>query len=383
MNVAWSRATAGLVVTFSMSLLVGCKAEVPAAAPTPPPVVTVSQPVTKEITDFLEFTGRAESPDVVEIRARVSGYLHQINFVDGQEVKANEPLFEIDLRPFVATLGQANAEFARTTAVLAKATADAARSKTLRESKTISQEELEQAIADQAVAEASAASAKEAIVKAELDIEFAKIKAPIAGRVSRANISVGNLISPGDGASSVLTTIVSVDPMEVNFDVDEQSFLRYKELLRKNGKLLTLAHVKDLKLPVHVSVGDKDGFVHQGELDFVDNQVNPATGTIRARALLNNKDRTFVTGQFVRVRLTYGDPHKVMLVPDRAIGTDQGLRYVLVVNEKHQVERHDVTLGSLSNGERVIESGLKPDDWVIVNGIQRARPGAEVKTQQK
>lgn len=383
MNLIRSRLVRVSAIAIFAVFLAGCKSEAPAAVTPPPPEVTASKPVEREITDFLEFTGRTESPEVVDIRARVSGYLLKVNFVDGQEVKAGDALFDIDPRPFDAALLQAKAELARTVAVLANATTEHARRKTLREKNAVSQEDLDRSTADKAVAEAAKATAEQQIVTAELDVEFAQIKAPIAGRVSKANTSVGNLISPGDGTSRILTTIVSVDPMHVYFDIDEQALLRYKEILRKSGKLLKLTHVKELKLPVQVSLGDKEGYVHTGQLDFVDNQVKASTGTIRARAEMPNKDRTFVPGLFVRVRLPFGGPHKVLQIPDRAISTDQGLRYVLVVNDKEQVERRDVTLGSLTDGQRVIDTGLKPDDWVIVNGIQRARPGATVKALKK
>lgn len=372
-----------VLITLSLLTITGCSREIPAAAPSPPPEVTVSKPVEREITEFLEFTGRTESPEFVEVRARVSGYLDKIHFQDGQEVKADDPLFDIDPRPFDATLGQAKAELDRAEATVAQTTSQVARYTDLRKTNAVSQQELEKAIADKGVAEGTKAMALQQIVKAKLDVEFAQIKAPIAGRVSRANIAVGNLISPGLATNSVLTTIVSVDPMYVYFNIDEPSLLRYKEHIRKSGQLLKLTHVKELKLPVHVALANETGFPHAGMLDFVDNQVNASTGTIRARGSMPNADRTFVPGLFVRVQLPFGEPRKELLVPDRAIGTDQNLRYVLVVNDKDEVERRDVTLGLLSNGERVITNGVKADEWVIVNGIQRARPGATVKAQRK
>lgn len=383
MKISLSRAAACAVVAISASMLSGCKAEAPAAVPTAPPEVTVSQPVEREIADFLEFTGRTESPQVAEIRARVSGHLHEIKFSDGQEVKVNDLLFQIDPRPFDATAGQAKAEVERAEAMVLKETAEAARREQLLKKKAIAPEELERAIAQKAVAASEKAIADQKLVKAQLDVEFARIKAPIAGRVSRANTTIGNLISPNEGPSGLLTTIVSVDPMYVYFNVDEQALLRYKAEITKKGLQLKFTHIKELKLPVTVALTSEAGFTHQGLLDFVDNQVNTSTGSIRARAEMPNKDRTFVPGLFVRVRLPFGDVHKEFVVPDRAISTDQNLRYLLVVNDKNEVERRDVTLGSLSKGERVIKTGLKAGEWVIVNGMQRAKPGATVKPQRK
>ncbi len=383
MSVNQSRAVALTVAAICFGFLAGCKSEAPAAAPSPPPEVTVSQPSQREVTDFLEFTGRTESPQFVEVRARVSGQLVKINFEDGQEVKQDVPLFEIDPRPFDASLGQAKAALDRAIAVLEQATAQVARYEGLRKSNAVSQQDLEISIADKGVALAQKAAAEQQIVKAELDIEFAKITAPIAGRVSRANITVGNQIAPSAEPGGVLTTIVSLDPMYVYFNVDEQAFLRYKEVLRKSGAFLKMSHVKEMKLPVKVALAGESGFPHTGVLDFLDNQVNSSTGTIRARAALVNKDRAFVPGLFTRVRLPIGGAHSELLILDRAIATDQQLRYVLVVNEKDEVERRDVTLGSVFDGERVIKTGLKPTDWVIVNGIQRARPGAKVKPQKQ
>lgn len=373
---------ASIVLVSNSLLLSGCKRELAAAAPSPPPEVTVSKPVHREITDFLEFTGRTESPEVVQIRARVSGYLETIHFKDGQEVKKGDPLFDIDPRPFNASLGQANAELARSEAVLAQAVSQTKRYEDLRKTNAVSQQDLEKAIADKGAAEAAKLAAHELITKAKLDIEFAQIHAPISGRVSRANITVGNLISPTADGGGVLTSIVSVDPIYVYFNIDEQALLRYKEILKKNGKLLKLTHVKELNLPVSVSLANETAFAHKGTLDFVDNQVTTSTGTIRARASMPNGDRTFVPGLFVRVRLPIGDAHKELMIPDRAIGTDQNLRYVLIVNDKDEVERRDVTLGSLHNGERAV-TGITADDWIIINGIQRARPGAKVKPQKK
>lgn len=383
MSAVQSRRIGLTAVTICLGFVAGCKREVPEAAPSPPPEVTVSRPSEREVTDFLDFTGRTESPQFVEVRARVSGQLQKVSFQDGQEIKKDEPLFEIDPRPFEASLGQAKAALARAEATLEQTTAQVARYVDLRKSNAVSQQDLEISIADKGVALASKAAAVQQIVKAELDVEFAKITAPISGRVSRSNVAVGNQIAPSLDAGGVLTTIVSLDPMYVYFNVDEQSLLHYKEVLRKSGVLFRMSHVKELNLPVKIALAGETGFPHQGTLDFVDNQVNASTGTIRARAAIANKDQTFVPGLFTRVRLPVGEPHRELLISDRAIATDQNLRYVLVVNDKDEVERRDVTLGSVSDGERVITSGLKPTDWVIVNGIQRARPGAKVRPQKK
>jgi len=223
MRVAQSRRVSLTAIAMCLGFMAGCKSEVPPAMPTPPPEVTVSRPSEREVTDFLDFTGRTETPQFVEVRARVSGQLQKINFEDGQEIKADEPLFEIDPRPFDASLGQAKAALARAEAVLEQTTAQVSRYQDLRKQNAVSQQDLEISIADKGVALASKAGALQQIVKAELDVEFAKITAPISGRVSRANVAVGNQISPNLDSSGVLTTIVSLDPIYVYFNIDEQS----------------------------------------------------------------------------------------------------------------------------------------------------------------
>jgi RND family efflux transporter MFP subunit len=348
----------------------------------PPPEVAVAQPVERPVADYFETTGRTAAFEEVDVRARVPGYLVRVNFTDGQMVKKGDVLFEIDPRPYQAAVLQAEGEIGRWEAQLRSAEADVARNKRLLPKGAASERELEVSIANKETAEAEIKSARARLEKAKLDLEYATIVAPIEGRASRTSITVGNLVELAGSSSAVLTTLVTLDPIYVYFDIDERALLRYQADYRARGNEVRPEHIRDLELPVELALATDDGFPHRGLLDFVDNQVNPSTGTLSARAAFDN-GRSFLTpGLFCRVRMPYGDPQNARLVSERAIGTDQGGKYLLVVNDQNVVEYRAVKLGAKSDGLLVINEGLGAGEWVVTAGIQRIRPGITVKPQQ-
>lgn len=370
--------TAVLLVVTTIGLS-GCTQGVPAAVEMPPPEVTVSKPVVQEVTDYFEFPGQTEAVGEVEIRARVTGYLMKVNFVDGQNVKKGDLLYEIDPRPYQAALDRAKGESVRLLALADKARADLARSERLRPSGAISQDEYEQHVANLAVYKASILSSEAAVRDAELSLEFTKIISPIAGRVSRTRITEGNLVQSGAADATLLTTVVTTNPIYVYFNIDEHVLLQYQEMAFKTGQELHPNILKDLQLPVEIGLANETGFPHAGILDFSDNKIDRNTGTKRARGVFENTKEYLTPGLFVRVRTPFGAAHRAMLVNERAIGTDQRQKYLLTVNQDDVVEYRPVKVGRLLDGMRVIESGLNSGDLVVVNGLQRARPGSKVQ----
>ena len=363
----------------SVLFLAGCAQGVSEPPKPPPPEVTTSRPVSRKVTDYFEFPGQTEAVGDVEIRARVTGYLMKVNFVDGQNVKKGELLYEIDPRPYEAALDRAKGDLVRLLALADKAKADLARSERLRPSGAVSQDEYEQHVANLAVQRASIQSAEAAIRDAELNLEFTKITSPIDGRVSRTRITEGNLVQPGAGDATLLTTVVTINPIYVYFNIDEHVLLQYQEMALKTGQELHPKILKDLRLPVEIGLANETGFPHAGILDFADNKIDRNTGTLRTRGVFDNPKEYLTPGLFVRVRTPFGAPHQALLVGERAIGTDQRQKYLLTVNKEDVVEYRRVKVGRLLDGMRVIESGLSPDDLVIVNGLQRARPGSTVQ----
>jgi RND family efflux transporter MFP subunit len=359
----------------------GCGGDAKLAA-SPAAEVSVSQPVEEPVQESLEFTGRTSAVDSVEVRARVTGYITKVHFVDGALVKAGDLLFEIDPREYRAAVLRAEGDVARLRAQLARAESDVARNQALRPSGAASARELERSIAEKGSAEGELKAKLAELELARLDLEFTQVTAPVAGRASRAEVTAGNLVVVGATGGPLLTTIVSLDPMYVDFDLDERSALRLrKERIARDGPA-TPENVRASKVPVLVGLADEDGFPYQGTIDFIDNRVDPSTGTIRVRAVMPNADRLLAPGLFVRVRLPVSDPRAAVLVADRAIGTDQDRKYVLVVNDKNVVEYRQVKLGGLHNGLRAVTEGLATGEWVIVNGLQRTRPGATVAPQK-
>jgi RND family efflux transporter MFP subunit len=327
------------------------------------------------VTDYADFTGRVAAVDSVEVRARVWGYLDKVNFKEGALVKQGDVLFEIDPRTYRATLAQAEGNLASMEARLERLNADLERARRLLPSRTIGREEYDKIVGDRGEAAASLAALKAAVERAKLDLEYTKVLAPVSGRVSRYVVTVGNLIQSGDqNGGTLLTTLVSVDPMYAYFDVDEHTVLRVRRLVRE-GKA-KLAHDE---LPVWLGLANEDGYPHRGTVDFVNNQVNPKTGTLRLRGVFPNKDEALSPGYFARVRLPIGFPHQALLVSDRALDTDQGQKVVYVVDRDNKVASRPVRLGAIHDGLREITGGVKPGERVIVNGLQQVRPGIAVE----
>lgn len=348
---------------------------------TPPVKVEIGTPTEKEVTDFQDFTGRLEAVESVEIRARVSGYLTKIAFDErielGAEVKTGDLLFEIDERPYQNTLQSAEAQLAQAEAKLKTSSAELARTEELFKKNAATQSDLDRDTGAKLLSAAAIESGKAAVAQAKLDLEFTQIKAPISGRISRSIPSIGDLITPSVGT---LTTIVSVDPMHLYFDMDEPTLLTLQKLIRE-GKLKS---VQETEIPLLLGLQTDSDFPYRGRIDFVENQVDPNTGTIRVRGVFANPKsdrgpRPLAPGLFGRVRLPLGEPHKAVLIPERAIGRDQGQSFVYVVSADNEVIYRRVKLGALHDGLRVISDGLSASERIVTNGLQRVRPGSKVE----
>jgi RND family efflux transporter MFP subunit len=358
-------------------LLTACQQQHAAPPPPPPPKVTVSQPVTRDVVEWDEYTGRLEAVESVDVRARVNGYLQSVHFTDGAVVKKGTLLFVIDPRPYQAELNRAQAALEQAIARYERTQKDFARAQQLVKSRAISQEEVDTRSADQREAQEAVQAARAAVEAARLNVEFTQVKAPISGRISREFVTVGNLINGGTAESTLLTRIVSLDPIYGYFDVDERAFLKYTRLWR-NG---TRPGSREANIPVYLGLADETGFPHQGQLNFIDNRLDPNTGTMTGRAVFHNPELALIPGLFARLRLPGSSQYKALLISDAAIGSDQTQRFAFVVNDEHIAEYRRVEVGPIINGLRVILDGLKPEDWVIVNGMQRVRTGAKVDPQ--
>jgi len=353
----------------------GCQkaAEMPAR---PPAAVTVNQPVTRELVEWDEYPGRLDAVDSVEIRSRVSGYLQSVKFKDGAEVKKGDLLFVIDPRQYQAELDRAEADVKQMESRLELASNDLARAERLLKSKAISEEEADLRSKSTRQAEASLQSARAMEETAKLNFEYTHITAPIDGRIGRKLVTEGNLINGNQGQTTLLTTIVSLDPIYCYFDADERAVLKYQQLTREGKE----ANQRDGQVPCELGLANETGFPHQGMLDFVDNRVDPNTGTLRVRGKFANPgpEHVLQPGFFARVRVPGSAKYQAVLIPDEAVGTDQSQKFVYTVNDKNLVEYKKVTLGPLSNGLRIVREGLDTNAWVIVNGLMAARPGAPV-----
>jgi len=353
-------------------LLSGCgrnEAAEPKALPLPQ--VTVAQVLVREVTEFDEFTGRFEAVERVEIRPRVSGYISSVNFTEGSEVRRGDTLFVIDPRPYVAERDKAQAQLAQARAQLSLAKSQHDRATKLLAQHAISQEEFETRSSGQEQAEANLEAAQAALDAAALNVNFTRVTAPISGRISRALVTSGNFVTNGQ---TLLTTLVSLDPIYVSFDGDEQVYLKYSKHAREGSA----ASPGGTRHQVLVGLADESAYPHEGVMVFMDNALDPATGTIRGRALLDNHERIFTPGLFARVRLLGSGQHSAVLVNDSAIGTDQTVRYVLVVSTGNKLEYRSVQIGPVIDGLRVVQSGLSPGETIVINGLQRVRPGVQV-----
>jgi membrane fusion protein, multidrug efflux system len=366
---------AGSVLLLGLCVgLTGCtraRPEILVSSPTP---VSVSFPIERDVTDYADFTGRTAAVDSVEVRARVWGYLEKVNFKEGMLVHKGDALFEIDPRTYEAELAQAEAKIAQAEARRKNLDADYQRTERLLAKNAATQADVDAITANRAEAEAAVKSATAARDFNRLNLEFTKVTAAISGRVGRALVTEGNLIQSGQNGGTLLTTIVSVDPMYAYFDVDEGTVLRVRQMIRE-GKAKS---AREAELPAFLGLADERGFAQQGTLNFVDNQVNPKTGTLRVRGVFPNKDEVLAPGYFVRVRVPIGFAHKALLVNERAIDTDQGQKILYVVDEKNEVTVRPIRVGAPHDGLRAIEDGVKPDERVIVIGLQQVRPGATV-----
>lgn len=344
----------------------------PAAGPLPVNVITV---VEKEITEWDEYTGRTEAVESVEIRPRVSGYLTEVHFKAGSIVKKGDPLFTIDPRPYAADVARATAEVDRTEAQLKFAEVDFKRAEDLRAKNTISSADFDQKAATFHQAQAAVKSAQAARTSAELNLEFTSIKSPIDGRVSNERVTVGNLVQPGASADAVLTTVVSIDPIYVYSDVDEASLLKYIKSTAEGRR----QSARTSRTPIWAALGNENNFPHEGYIDFVDNKVDPNTGTMRVRSVFISWDPLVTPGFFVRLRVAGSPPGKALLIDDKTIGRDQSTKYVFVVKPDQTVERRNIELGSISEGLRVVRSGLKAGEMVVATRLQLMRPGIPVQ----
>jgi RND family efflux transporter MFP subunit len=392
-------AVAVVLAVSAALMLTGCgdRAAAQAAGALPPPQVDVAQVIARKVTEFDEFTGRFEAVERVEIRPRVSGYISSVNFAEGREVRKGEVLFVIDPRPYEADYKHAKAQLDQARSQLGLAKSERDRATKLLQAHAISQEEYDTRVAGLQQADANVEAAQAALDTAALNLTFTRVTAPIAGRISRALVTEGNLVSSGQ---TLLTTLVSLDPIYVRFDGDEQAYLKYMKIARENAAVQAQARkahdtssarneqgtgvgeVGETGAEVMVGLANEANYPHHGVMVFVDNELDPTTGTIRGRARLDNHDRVFTPGLFARVKLMGSNQYDALLINDSAVGTDQTVRYVLVVGADNKVQYRPVKLGPIIDGLRVVTDGLKSGETIVVNGLQRVRPGAVVNPER-
>jgi multidrug efflux system membrane fusion protein len=370
-----TRAILILTGLFAVLGLGGCDNK-PVSSGPPLSVVTVSQPLQQRITEWDEYTGRFVAVATVEVRARVSGFIDSIHFKDGQVVKQGDLLFVIDPRPYRLTVDQAKADLDRTRAKLDIATLDVERATPLVRSQTVTEREFDTRKSTQRDAAAAMESSDAALKQAQLNLEWTEVRAPIAGRISDRRVDAGNLITGGQSGATLLTSIVSIDPIHFAFDGSEADFIRYMRLASAGARPSS----RDAANPVAVRLADETDYKHLGKMDFVDNVVNSKTGTIRGRAIFENKDGLLTPGFFGRLRLFGGD-HEALLLPDGAIASDQANKIVFTVADDGTVGVKRVEIGPIIRGLRVIRSGLAATDRVVIEGLPRARPGQKVKPE--
>lgn len=372
--------TAAALVCLGLSLI-GCQHETAKPPPPPPPEVMVSVPVEESVTEFEEVTGRTWATDTIEVRSRVSGYLDKVYFRDGGAIQAGEVLFEIDQRPYKAELAKATASVKQAEAHLERLVRQEARMKKLLPSKAITTDEYESITFELAEAQATLAAAKASEELAVLNLGYTRVTSRISGTIGRRLVDPGNLVKADD---TPLATLVSINPIYAYFDLDERTVLRMRRLMQE-GKVKSPL---EAEIPAEVAVADDPEFTMKGTINFIDNQLDGSTGTLRGRAIIHNQEGLLSPGLFVRLRVPIGEPHPAILIREEALGSDQGQRFVYVIEKTKDektgtvddvVKYRRVKIGMLIGGRRVIEEGLKPDERVIVTGLQRVRPGAKVQ----
>jgi len=375
------------VTALLVFVAAGCGRSAPPLVELPPPQVRVARPVARDVTEYVVFTGNAAAVEEVDLRARVAGFVTKIHFNDGERVRQGQPLFSIDERPYQIARDQAAAEVDKQKAELAELEREVARNAPLVAKNVITREQYEILVARRDMSRALLEKARAAVAKASLDLEFCTLTSPLDGRISARNVSPGDLVTADSTGSRPLTTVVRTKPVHVYFEADERSVLRSRAQAQPertaraaNGaEPVAWRNIKELAIPVEVALVSDDGYPRRGVLDFVDVAAAASTGTIRCRAELANDDELVLPGMFVRVRLPAGDPAPAVLVPERAIGLDQGRRYVCVVGTDDRVEHRTVEPGIQDGDLRVIVKGLSGDERIVIEGIQKARDGAVVR----
>lgn len=359
--------------------LAGCNEDMTAETPQTPPTITVAQPLVREITDWDEFTGRFVSVERVDLRARVSGVVETVEFTGGQVVRQGDVLFRLDARPFQTLVAEAEGRQAEARSQLVLAEREQERTNSLLSYRAATQQNVEQRTQGVAAARALVMQADAGLQRARLNLEFTTVRAPQSGRIGRHLVSPGNLVSGGEASSAtLLATIVTIDPIDISFDIDQASLLRYVRLAESGSRPSS----RDAANPVQLALADEIGFPHSGEVVFVDNEADAGTGTLRLRARFANPVQLFTPGQFARVRLLGSAPYQGVMIPDSAITTDQSRRVVYVVGPGNNVAMREVQPGPLHEGLRVIRSGIEPGDAVVVGGIPRVRVGMPVTPEQ-
>lgn len=380
MRTALRHAVTAILTAAAALLLAGCgKAGGSGGPPAmPPPAVNVAVALKRPITEWDEFTGRIEAVESVELRPRVTGYLQAIRYTQGGTVKAGDVLFEIDDREYRAVHARAEADVQRAQSRVDLARRELERGNRMVERKLMAQDQVDMRAAELRQAQADLAAARAAADAARIDLEFCLVRSPIDGRAGKAEVTVGNLVTDGMPEATLLTTVVSIDPVYVSFEGDEQVYLKYQSMARRGERPSS----RDARNPVRVGLANEDGYPYQGTMEFVDNQLDPSTGTIRARAVIENDDGYLTPGLFARIQLLGSGTHEAVLINDRAIMTDQDRKFVWVIGPGNAATRRDVVPGPVVEGLRVIDKGLAGGETVIVNGVQKVFfPGMPVAPQ--
>ncbi len=370
---------------LALYMLTGCQRPTPSLIAPPIPEVIVTQPSIQNLANPLEFNGNAAAVETVEIKARVSGFITQVHFSDGQRITKGDLLFSIDQRPYLVVRDQSQADVAKAVAELNELESEVSRYQKLLPKAVVTREQYEILVARRDVAKAMLDKSRAAVAQAELDIEFCEVITPLTGRVSTREVDVGDLVVGTGGLATRLTTVVTTSPIEVYFNTDERALLlaRQRAIAKRGGEVVTWRDIKELEIPISARLVTEKLFLHKGILDFVDIGVKPTTGTVRCRGLLPNTDELITPGMFMRVQLTTAEPEKTMLVPERSLGIDQSRKYVAVVDEENRVEYRTVTTGrsipSRDGMLRVVQDGLNGNERIVISGMSRAREGSIVQ----